>query len=63
MADGNINVSINVNALLQKELARVIQKIYDEYGIMVTEINVDWVRMQEGISRITYCEVKTSFMP
>lgn len=63
MADGNIKVSINVNALLQKELARVIQKIYDEYGIMVTEINVDWVRMQEGTRRITYCEVNTGFMP
>lgn len=63
MADGNIKVTIDVNTLFQKELVRVIQTLYEEHGVMVTAIDLEWSRMSDGTSRITSCETKTEFMP
>lgn len=63
MAEGNMKVDIDVNALFQKELVNVIQTLFDDHGVTVTSIDIDWVRMPDGTSRITLCEIKTGFMP
>ncbi len=58
MSEENVVVEIEAEATIHKIFAQVIQDIYEDTGIRVEYVRVDW-----SMGRLNYVTLETQFSP
>ena len=56
-----ITVQVNVEGLLQKELTKVINKIYEDHDVMIESIDFEWIKMASGLGKIASCKTRSKY--
>ncbi len=56
-----LTVRVNVEGLLQKELVKVVEKMHEDHGVMVENIDLNWVKMEDGKGKLTDCRVRSNY--
>ena len=57
----DVTVQINIEGLLQKELSKVVQGIFDEHKVMIESIDFQWQATTGGDALITRCETRSVY--
>lgn len=56
-----LTVQINVEGLLQKELIKVVEKMNEDHGVVIEDIKFSWVQVLDMGSKVTQCQVRSSY--
>tara|TARA_R110002050_G_scaffold246395_4_gene384182 strand:- start:388 stop:582 length:195 start_codon:yes stop_codon:yes gene_type:complete len=56
-----LTVQGNVESLLQKELTRVVDEIYEDHGVMIESIAFEWVKMADDKGKIFSCKTQSNY--
>ena len=56
-----LTVQINVEGLLQKELIKVVEKMNEDHGVMIEDINLEWMRTVDGKGKVVQCQVRSNY--
>jgi len=58
MAESKVKISIE--AILQKEISEVVQKIHDDHGLVVHSVSFEWVHFIAAKSKIISCTTEST---
>lgn len=60
MAEGNVEVSVSVEAVLHRELRELLQRIANEHGLRVDSVDCDWITQVGGKHTLVATRLRTS---
>ena len=58
-----LTVQVNIEAVMQKELIKVINKVHVDHGLMINAIDFDWITTIDGKAQITSCNTTSTYVP
>lgn len=56
-----LTIQLNIEGALQKELIKVVEKIRDDHGVIIENIDFHWLNKIGGKGQVLSCQIKSSY--
>jgi hypothetical protein len=58
---GEITIEVSVEAVFQKAIIEVVQKIQQDHGVIIESLRFDWIEAVDGSAKVISCETGSKY--
>lgn len=57
----DLSVVVNVEGVFQKELMKVVERLYNEHGVKIEEVSFGWLSTSFSENEVISCRTTSSY--
>jgi len=56
-----VEIEISVEAVFQKAIIEVVEKIQKDHGVIIESLRFDWIETTDGSAKVISCETGSKY--